>query len=123
MSFTNVHIVLAKHTEEDLGAEHILVSWPCELLECVTHLNLALSITVNFRSVKEVCRVPSQHSSKWEVVIGLTDSVVPRSFHAVLHVVALLGTTVREPSSERENGDLETAGAKVAELHLAGKQD
>lgn len=43
------------------------------------------------------------------------DSIVPCSFHDLLDNVSLLSSTVREPSAERENGDLQSARTKVAE--------
>lgn len=43
------------------------------------------------------------------------DSIVPCSFHALLDNVSLLCSTVREPATEREHRDLQSARTKVAE--------
>lgn len=44
--------------------------------------------------------------------------MVPRCFEALLHNVALLGSTVRQPAAKRQDGDLETRRTKVPEHHL-----
>ena len=90
--------LLATSAEEDLGRDHVLVTRPCELLERLTHLNLALAVGVRLGSVEEV------------------DAVAPRRLEAVLDDLALLRATVCEPASEREDGDLQSGGTEVAEL-------
>jgi hypothetical protein len=97
--------LLAASAEEDLGGEHVLITRPVELLERLTHLDLALAVGVDLGGVEEV------------------DTVVPGSLHALLDNVAVLGAAVGEPSSEREDGDLEAAGSQVAELHVLGVKD
>ena len=89
---------LAAGTEENLGAQDVLVAGPVELLEGVAHLDLTGTVGVDLGGVEEV------------------DSVVPCSLHALLDNVAVLGAAVGEPSAEGEDRDLETAGAEVAEL-------
>jgi hypothetical protein len=94
--------LLAAGTEEDLGAEHVFVTGPVELLKRLAHLDLTLAIGVDLGGVEEV------------------DTVVPGSLQALLDNVAVLGATVGEPSTKREDGDLEAAGSQVAELHVLG---
>ena len=86
--------------EEDLGREHILVSRPRQLLQCLAHLDLALAVRVDLSGVEEV------------------DAIIPRRLKAILHDVALLCASVREPSAEGEDRDLETGGAQVAKDHV-----
>jgi hypothetical protein len=97
--------LLAACAEEDLGAEDVLVTRPVELLEGIAHLNLALTVGVHLRGVEEV------------------DAVVPGGLHALLDNVAVLSAAVGEPATKGEDGNLETAGTKVAELHVLGVKD
>jgi len=97
--------LLTASAEEDLGAQNVLVTGPVELLEGIAHLNLALTVGVDLGGVEEV------------------DAVVPGGLHALLDNVAVLGATIGEPATEGEDRDLETAGAKVAELHVLGVED
>lgn len=90
--------LLAAGAEEDLGAQHVLVARPVELLERVAHLHLALSVGVDLGGVEEV------------------DAVVPGGLHALLDDRAVLRAAVGEPAAQREDGDLQAAGAEVAEL-------
>jgi hypothetical protein len=46
--------------------------------------------------------------------------MVPRSLQAILDNVALLRATIREPTTKREDADLESCGTQVAELHVLG---
>lgn len=68
----------------------------------MTHLNFGLAIGVDLGGVEEV------------------DAVVPRSLQTFLDDVALLGTTIGEPSSKGEDGDFKTGRTKVAEHLQAG---
>ena len=97
--------LLAASAEEDLGAQDVLVTRPVELLEGIAHLNLALAVGVDLGSVEEV------------------DAMVPGSLQALLDNVAVLGAAVGEPATEGQDGDLETGGTKVAELHVLGVED
>jgi hypothetical protein len=97
--------LLATSAEEDLGAQDVLIARPVELLERSAHLDLTTAIGVDLGSVEEV------------------DAVVPGSLHALLDNVAVLSATVGEPATEGEDRDLETAGTKVAELHVLGVEN
>ena len=71
--------------EEDFGAEHVLISRPRELLQCLTHLDLTLSVGVYLCGVEEV------------------DAIVPCALQAVFDHVTLLCAAVRQPSAKRKN--------------------
>lgn len=94
--------LLATSAKEDLCGEDVLVSGPVELLQSLSHLDLASSVGVDLGGVKGV------------------DAVVPGGLQAVLDDVALLGASVGQPSSQGEHAHLEASGAQVAELHVLG---
>jgi hypothetical protein len=74
----------------------------CKLLEGIAHLNLALARRVDLSGIEEV------------------DAMVPGSLHALLHNVALLCSSIGQPASQREHGDLQTGRSEAAELHVLG---
>lgn len=89
--------LLATGSEEDLCGQDVFVARPGQLLQCSSHLNLGLSIGVDLSGIEGV------------------DTVVPGGLQTLLDNVTLLGTTVGEPASETEDGDLQSSWAQVAE--------
>jgi hypothetical protein len=49
--------------------------------------------------------------------------ILPGSLETLLDNLALLRTTVCEPSTEGEDGDFKTRGAKVAEGHVLEEEE
>lgn len=94
--------LLAASAEEDLCGENVLVSGPVELLQGLSHLNLAGTVGVDLGGVKGV------------------DSVIPGGLQAVLDDATLLGASIGQPSSQGEHAHLEAGRAQVAELHVLG---
>ena len=85
-----------------LCRQNVLVTRPAQLLERITHLDLTLALGVHLSRIEEV------------------DAITPSCLHALLDNVALLCSTVGEPSTQGEDRHLQASGAQVAELHVLG---
>ena len=114
--------LLATGTEEDLSGQDVLVTGPAELLEGLAHLDFGSTVGINLGSVEGLLlKMLLVLCFLWTGGRKKTyNAMVPGSLEALLDDLALLGTTVGEPATEGEDGNLETGVTQVTELHVLG---
>lgn len=85
-----------------LRCQDVLITRPIQFLQSSAHLNLALAAGIYLGRVEHI------------------DAIVPGSLQALFDNIALLRTTVSEPSTKRQYGNLQACRPEVAKDHVLG---